>query len=90
MATAVKRIEPPVPVKVRSTIELTLSMAEAETLLAIGQKIGGNATRTRRGHMDAINSALFGAGVGIPTASFDSRHDNSIYFATEEGFNEPS
>lgn len=49
-----------VTVKKVPTVTLQLTEEEAETLLLISAKIGGNPTRSRRRHVDSIGKALKG------------------------------
>ena len=50
-------------------LTLTLSHEEAETLLAVGAKIGGDKVGTPRMHIDSIISALRNAGARDYTAN---------------------
>ncbi|MGN7135821.1 hypothetical protein [Streptomyces pseudogriseolus] len=50
-------------------VTLTLTIDEAETLMAVGAKIGGHREKSPRKHFDAIVSALGRAGVRDFTAS---------------------
>jgi len=54
-------------------VTLTLTDEEARTLREIFYKVGGSPFRSRRGHVDAINSALSEAGVENPAARYASR-----------------
>jgi hypothetical protein len=46
-----------------ATTVLCLTADEAQTLMAVCDRIGGSPRTTRRRHMDAIRSALSAAGV---------------------------
>ncbi|MFE9442511.1 hypothetical protein ACFYO2_26745 [Streptomyces sp. NPDC006602] len=50
-------------------ITLTLTIAEAETLIAVGAKIGGDREHSPRKHYEAVTKALLGAGVRDYTVS---------------------
>lgn len=73
------------------TVNLTLSIEEAETLVAVGSRVGGHQTRSPRQHMDAIVGALKQAGVRSHTAfgAHPAKHlDDSaegLYFAEKPG-----
>lgn len=64
MAEATKQIR---TVK-KETVTLVLSIEEAETLMAVGAKIGGSKENSPRGHYDAVVKALSAAGVRDFTA----------------------
>lgn len=71
-----------VPVRVGVILELTPD--EAETLKRIGMLVGGEPNRSRRKHIDAINSALTSVGVVAPRA-IDKLVKGEIYCTNEEG-----
>jgi hypothetical protein len=83
MATA-KKIPlpppPPVPPPPTHKVVLELSLAEAETLLAITGLIGGCPSESRRAHTDAIGEALQDAGLVKPLVALVDDRMNSIYF----------
>ena len=58
MATAKKTVIPPVPVVENFTVTLELSKEEAETILSILQKVGGDPVLSRRKHAQAVERAL--------------------------------
>ncbi|MEU9404757.1 hypothetical protein AB0E08_03440 [Streptomyces sp. NPDC048281] len=71
----VKRVE-----KVQG-ITLTLTMEEAETLIAVGAKIGGDKVATPRAHIESVIAALRKAGVRDFTANnhpFQNIHPGSV------------
>lgn len=66
------------------TVTLVLSLEEAQTLEAIGWRTGGHPTRSARGHMDEIWSALHKAGVRSDN-NFLLTEGSSIQFKDRPG-----
>lgn len=60
MAKATKKEIPPVPVAPVVEVTLVLSKEEAETLLAVLGRVGGNPYTTRRKHTQDVYNALLG------------------------------
>lgn len=83
MATAEKKLIPVPPVVQKYNIVLTLDQNEAETLLAITGKIGGEPERTRRRFVDSIRRALILAGVNTVDTKFMLSLMNGVWFSTE-------
>jgi hypothetical protein len=71
------------PTKDMRDVQLTLSVAEAETLLDITQNIGGSTQTSRRVHTDRIESALRSAGVTRPCAKYADGVKSGIYYDNE-------
>jgi hypothetical protein len=78
MAKATRKEIPVVPV-VEYT--LVLSQEEAEVIRDISYKVGGYPSETRRGLVDAIRSALHGAGIGYDYGTSDMEFEyNALTF----------
>ncbi|MCY0963018.1 hypothetical protein [Streptomyces sp. H27-H5] len=73
------------------TVTLTLSVEEAEALVAITSRVGGHQSRSPRQHTDAVMAALKKAGVRAHNAfgAHPAKHldDNAegLYFAEKPG-----
>lgn len=63
-----KRIPDTSPKPPPILIEITMTESEAESLLAITRRIGGEPKHTRRKHTDDLGRALVSAGVMLPSA----------------------
>lgn len=78
-----KTIKVPVTVyEDKQEIHLVLSPDEAETLLAICHRIGGNPLTTRRAHMDLIRQAL--SDVGVVPASLNFVGNREVLYIDED------
>lgn len=69
-----------------TTVSLTLSLAEAETLLTLVRNASGHPLGSRRRHTDGILVALRHAGVTAPSAA---NFSGSIHFDNEPDFDKP-
>ncbi len=90
MATATRLttrsiIMKPIEMEVPDGVSLKLTDSEAETLRIIFQWIGGHPKSTRRGDTDAINNALYDAGIKLPSEDeLVSDHCKGLTFKTRE------
>jgi len=65
-------------------VTLTLNHNEAETLLALTGKIGGDPNTSRRRFIDSIRHALREAGVNAVYPEYDPVFKDAIWFGTED------
>jgi hypothetical protein len=83
MASAVKRtreVRKTVTDVVPDGVTLTLTQAEAETLLMVHARIGGDPMVTRRLHTDGIGQALRNAGVVKPDTLYSDELSGGLTF----------
>jgi hypothetical protein len=69
-----------------STVDLELTLAEAETLLKVVRNVAGDEDTTRRAHTDRIMTALQDAGVWAAGHDF---FRGNISFSREPDFDKP-
>jgi hypothetical protein len=72
--------------KPKRVVRLTLTVAEAQTLVDVTTRIGGHNEDSPRVHTEAVLKALRGAGVFGP-GHRTSDPNRAIYFYNFDGFN---